>query len=107
MKLASGLFKASDGLVMYDGVDIKQLHTDDLSRSIGIVLQDVQLFSGSIRENITMGRQDINQDDLISAGKLSGLDDFVSKIPGGYDLQLSDGGKGLSGGQRQQDSPSS
>mgnify|MGYP003324038186 FL=1 len=101
MKLASGLFKASDGLVMYDGVDIKQLHTDDLSRSIGIVLQDVQLFSGSIRENITMGRQDINQDDLISAGKLSGLDDFVSKIPGGYDLQLSDGGKGLSGGQRQ------
>ena len=101
MKLASGLFKASDGLVMYDGVDIKQLHTGDLSRSIGIVLQDVQLFSGSIRENITMGRQDINQDDLIKAGKLSGLDDFVSKIPGGYDLQLSDGGKGLSGGQRQ------
>jgi ATP-binding cassette subfamily C protein LapB len=101
MKLASGLFKASDGLVMYDGVDIKQLHTDDLSRSIGIVLQDVQLFSGSIRENITMGREDINQDDLINAGKLSGLDDFVSKIPGGYDLQLSDGGKGLSGGQRQ------
>ena len=101
MKLASGLFKSSDGLVMYDGVDIKQLHTDDLSRSIGIVLQDVQLFSGSIRENITMGRQDINQDDLINAGKLSGLDDFVSKIPGGYDLQLSDGGKGLSGGQRQ------
>ena len=101
MKLASGLFKASDGLVMYDGVDIKQLHTDDLSKSIGIVLQDVQLFSGSIRENITMGREDINQDDLINSGKLSGLDDFVSKIPGGYDLQLSDGGKGLSGGQRQ------
>ena len=101
MKLASGLFKASDGLVMYDGTDIRQLHTDDLSRSIGIVLQDVQLFSGSIRENITMGRHNINQDDLINAGKLSGLDDFVSKIPGGYDLQLSDGGKGLSGGQRQ------
>ena len=101
MKLASGLFKASDGLVMYDGTDIRQLHTDDLSRSIGIVLQDVQLFSGSIRENITMGRHNINQDDLMNAGKLSGLDDFVSKIPGGYDLQLSDGGKGLSGGQRQ------
>ncbi len=101
MKLASGLFKSSDGLVMYDGVDIKQLHTDDLSKSIGIILQDVQLFSGSIRENITMGREDINQDDLIIAGKLSGLDDFVTKIPGGYDLQLSDGGKGLSGGQRQ------
>ena len=101
MKLASGLFKASDGLVMFDGVDIRQLHTDDLSRSIGIVLQDVQLFSGTIRDNILMGRIDISQDDLVNAGKLSGLDEFVSKIPGGYDLRLSDGGKGLSGGQRQ------
>ena len=101
MKLASGLFKATDGLVLYDGVDIKQLHTKDLSRSIGIVLQDVQLFSGTVRENITMGREDISQDDLIEAGKLSGLDGFISKIPGGYDLQLLDGGKGLSGGQRQ------
>ena len=101
MKLASGLFKASDGLVMYDGVDIRQLHTDDLSRSVGIVLQDVQLFSGSVRENITMGRKEISQEDLVEAGKLSGLDEFISKIPGGYDLQLSDGGKGLSGGQRQ------
>ena len=101
MKLASGLFKASDGLVLYDGVDIRQLHTKDLSRSIGIVLQDVQLFSGTIRDNITMGREDISQENLVEAGKLSGLDEFISKIPGGYDLQLLDGGKGLSGGQRQ------
>lgn len=101
MKLASGLFKASDGLVMYDGVDIKQLHTEDLSSSVGIVLQDVQLFSGTVRENITMGRENISQEDLVQAGKLSGLDEFISKIPGGYDLLLSDGGKGLSGGQRQ------
>ena len=101
MKLASGLFKASDGLVMYDGVDIKQLHTEDLSSSVGIVLQDVQLFSGTVRENITMGREKISQEDLVQAGKLSGLDEFISKIPGGYDLLLSDGGKGLSGGQRQ------
>jgi len=101
MKLASGLFKATDGLVLYDGVDIRQLHTKDLSRSIGIVLQDVQLFSGTIRDNITMGREDISQENLVEAGKLSGLDEFISKIPGGYDLQLLDGGKGLSGGQRQ------
>jgi len=101
MKLASGLFKASDGLVMYEGVDIKQMHTEDLSKNIGIVLQDVQLFSGSVRENITMGRQGIKEEDLLEAGKLSGLDEFISKIPGGYDLQLADGGKGLSGGQRQ------
>ena len=101
MKLASGLFKATDGLVMYEGVDIRQMHTDDLSNNIGIVLQDVQLFSGSVRENITMGRDDISEQDLLNAGKLSGLDEFISKVPGGYDLQLSDGGKGLSGGQRQ------
>ena len=101
MKLASGLFKATDGLVLYDGVDIRQLHTKDLSRSIGIVLQDVQLFSGTVRDNITMGREDISQENLVEAGKLSGLDEFISKIPGGYDLQLLDGGKGLSGGQRQ------
>ncbi len=101
IKLASGLFKSSDGLVMYDGVDIRQLHTEDLSKSIGIVLQDVQLFSGSVKENITMGRENITQDDLVNAGKLSGLDEFISKVPGGYDLQLLDGGKGLSGGQRQ------
>ena len=101
MKLASGLFKATDGLVLYDGVDIRQLHTKDLSRSIGIVLQDVQLFSGTIRDNITMGREDISQENLVEAGKLSGLDEFISKLPGGYDLQLLDGGKGLSGGQRQ------
>ena len=101
MKLASGLFKATDGLVMYEGVDIRQMHTADLSNNIGIVLQDVQLFSGSVRENITMGRDDISEQDLLNAGKLSGLDEFISKVPGGYDLQLSDGGKGLSGGQRQ------
>ena len=101
MKLASGLFKATDGLVMYEGVDIRQMHTADLSNNIGIVLQDVQLFSGSVRENITMGRGDISEQDLLNAGKLSGLDEFISKVPGGYDLQLSDGGKGLSGGQRQ------
>ena len=101
MKLASGLFKATDGLVLYDGVDIRQLHTKDLSRSVGIVLQDVQLFSGTVRDNITMGREDISQENLVEAGKLSGLDEFISKIPGGYDLQLLDGGKGLSGGQRQ------
>ena len=67
---------------MYDGVDIKQLHTEDLSRSVGIVLQDVQLFSGTVRENITMGREKISQEDLVQAGKLSGLDEFISKIPG-------------------------
>ena len=101
IKLATGLFSATDGLVLYDGVDAKQIHSDDLSRSIGIVLQDVQLFSGSIIENITMGREGISQDEIIAASKISGLDDFLGKMPGGYELILQDKGNGLSGGQKQ------
>ena len=88
-------------MVLYDGVDAKQIHSDDLSRSIGIVLQDVQLFSGSIIENITMGREGISQDEIIAASKISGLDDFLGKMPGGYELILQDKGNGLSGGQKQ------
>ena len=79
VKLASGLFNATDGLVLYDGVDAKQIHNDDLSKSIGIVLQDVQLFSGSIIENITMGREGISEEDMMEASKISGLDDFLGK----------------------------
>jgi len=101
VKLASGLFNATDGLVLYDGVDAKQIHNDDLSKSIGIVLQDVQLFSGSIIENITMGREGISEEDMMEASKISGLDDFLGKMPGGYELILQDKGNGLSGGQKQ------
>jgi len=101
IKLSSGLFGSTDGIVTYDGVDTKQIHNDDLSRSIGIVLQDVQLFSGSVIENITMGREGITQEDIVAAAKISGLDEFLGKMPGGYELVLQDKGNGLSGGQRQ------
>ena len=101
IKLSSGLFGSTDGLITFDGVDTKQIHNDDLSKSIGIVLQDVQLFSGSVLENIIMGREGITQEDVIEAAKISGLDEFLGKMPGGYDLVLQDKGKGLSGGQRQ------
>lgn len=101
VKLASGLFGSTDGIVMYDGVDTKQIHNDDLSRSIGIVLQDVQLFSGSILENITMGREGISEQDIVDAAKVTGLDEFLGKVPGGYEMVLQDKGNGLSGGQRQ------
>ena len=67
IKLSSGLFGSTDGLITFDGVDTKQIHNDDLSRSIGMVLQDVQLFSGSVLENITMGREGITQEDVIEA----------------------------------------
>tara|TARA_B100001250_G_scaffold216320_1_gene185614 strand:+ start:1579 stop:3273 length:1695 start_codon:yes stop_codon:yes gene_type:complete len=101
IKLSSGLFGSTDGIVTYDGVDTKQIHDEDLSSSIGIVLQDVQLFSGSVIENITMGREGITQEDIVAAAKVSGLDEFLGKMPGGYELVLQDKGNGLSGGQRQ------
>tara|TARA_B100002052_G_scaffold131256_1_gene120474 strand:+ start:5916 stop:7616 length:1701 start_codon:yes stop_codon:yes gene_type:complete len=101
IKLASGLFQATDGLVMYDGIDTQQINNEDLSRSIGIVLQDVQLFSGSVYENITMGREAITMEDVVEASKISGLDEFLGKMPGGYELVLQDKGNGLSGGQKQ------
>jgi ATP-binding cassette subfamily C protein LapB len=101
VKLACGLLYPTEGMATYDGVSIKQINSKDLAKSLGIVLQDVQLFSGSVRENIIMGRDNISDEDIVSAGKLSGLDDFIGKMPGGYDFQLLDRGKGLSGGQRQ------
>ena len=101
IKLACGLFDANDGLVTYDGLDINQIHSEDISKFIGIVLQDVQLFSGSVKENITMGRKNISEEDIIKAGQLSGVEEFIGKMPGGYDLLLTDRGMGLSGGQRQ------
>ena len=101
IKLACGLFDANDGLVTYDGLDINQIHSEDISKYIGIVLQDVQLFSGSVKENITMGRKNISEEDIIKAGQLSGVEEFIGKMPGGYDLLLTDRGMGLSGGQRQ------
>ena len=87
IKLASGLFGSTDGLVTYDGVDSKQIHNEDLSRSIGIVLQDIQLFSGSIIENISMGREGINEEDIVQASKFQ-VDEFLGKMPGGYELVL-------------------
>ena len=101
IKLACGLFDANDGLVTYDGLDINQIHSEDISKYIGIVLQDVQLFSGSVKENITMGRKNISEEDIVNAGQLSGVEEFIGKMPGGYDLLLTDRGMGLSGGQRQ------
>ena len=101
IKLACGLYDANDGLVTYDGLDINQIHSEDISKYIGIVLQDVQLFSGSVKENITMGRTNISEEDIVKAGQLSGVEEFIGKMPGGYELLLTDRGMGLSGGQRQ------
>ncbi len=100
-RLVLGLYQPSEGQVLIDGADVRQLHPDDLRRNIGSVLQDVTLFSGSIRDNISLGDPAIDDAELLRLAKLSGTNDFVGQIANGFDLKLADRGDGLSGGQRQ------
>ncbi len=100
-RLVLGLYQPSEGQVLIDGADVRQLHPDDLRRNIGSVLQDVTLFSGSIRDNIGLGDAAVDDEELLRLAKLSGTHDFVGQIANGFDLKLADRGEGLSGGQRQ------
>ncbi len=100
-RLLLGLYTPRVGSVMLDGVDIRQIDPGDLRRNIGSVLQDVWLFSGSVRDNIVSGAIRPRDEDLIEAGHIAGVEDFVANTPGGYDLNLTERGEGLSGGQRQ------
>ena len=100
-RLVLGLYQPSEGQVLIDGADVRQLHPDDLRRNVGSVLQDVMLFSGSIRDNIALGNAAIDDAELLRLAKLSGTHDFVGQLPNGFDLRLADRGEGLSGGQRQ------
>ncbi len=100
-RLMLGLYQPRVGSIMLDGLDIRQIDPGDLRRTIGSVLQDIWLFSGSVRDNITSGATRTRDQDLIRAGQLAGVEDFVSRHPHGYDLQVAERGEGLSGGQRQ------
>jgi ATP-binding cassette, subfamily C, bacterial LapB len=100
-RLVMGLYQPTEGQVLVDGADVRQVHPDDLRRNIGAVLQDVTLFSGTIRDNITLGDPAIDDAELLRLAKLSGAYDFVGQIANGFDLKLADRGEGLSGGQRQ------
>jgi ATP-binding cassette subfamily C protein LapB len=100
-RLVLGLYQPTEGQVMIDGADVRQLHPDDLRRNVGSVLQDVTLFSGSIRDNIALGDAALDDAELLRLAKLSGTHDFVGQLANGFDLKLADRGEGLSGGQRQ------
>ena len=101
LRLAAGLYDPADGAVLMDDTDIRQIVPDDLRKNMAVVLQDVYLFSGSIKENITMGQAEISDEDILHAATVSGLQDFIGAMPNGYDLKLRDRGEGLSGGQKQ------
>lgn len=100
-RLIAGLIEPTEGAVMLDGVDLRQIDRSDVRRNVGVMLQETWLFSGSIRENLQMGFFEYDDAHLLEIARVSGVDDFVSVHPQGYDMQLKERGEGLSGGQRQ------
>lgn len=100
-KLILGLYEPGEGAVLIDGTDIRQIDPVDLRRNIGYVSQEPFLLRGTVRENITAAAPHADDEAILWAGRLSGIDDFLRQDPSGYDLPVGEQGQGLSGGQRQ------
>lgn len=99
--LINRFYDIDDGKIRYDGININKIKKNDLRRSLGIVLQDTNLFTGSVMDNIRYGRLEASDEECIAAAKLSGADDFITRLPEGYNTQLTNNGANLSQGQRQ------
>ena len=99
--LINRFYDIQKGTITYDGIDIKLIKKDDLRRSLGMVLQDTHLFTGTIMDNIRFGRLDATDDEVIAAAKLANAHDFIRHLPDGYNTNLSSDGASLSQGQRQ------
>ena len=99
--LINRFYDIADGKVRYDGININKIRKADLRRSLGIVLQDVNLFTGTVMDNIRYGKLDATDEECIAAAKLAGADDFITRLPEGYNTMLTGNGASLSQGQRQ------
>ena len=99
--LINRFYDIQEGMILYDGINVKGIRKPDLSRSLGIVLQDVNLFTGTVMDNIRYGKLDATDDECIAAAKLVNADSFIRMLPDGYQTVLSGDGSGLSQGQRQ------
>lgn len=100
-RLILGLYPPQDGLVMVDGTDVRQYDPVTMRAAIGTALQESVLLSGTVRENIVLGRAQVDDAELLRVAELSGTHSFMGQLANGYDLMLADRGEGLSGGQRQ------
>ena len=99
--LINRFYDIADGKIRYDGININKIKKPDLRRSLGVVLQDTNLFTGSVMGNIRYGRLDATDEECIQAAKLANAHDFITRLPQGYDSELTNNGANLSQGQRQ------
>ena len=99
--LINRFYDIEDGKIRYDGININKIKKSDLRRSLGIVLQETNLFTGTVMDNIRYGKLDATDEECIKAAKLAGADDFITRMPDGYDTMLTNNGANLSQGQRQ------
>lgn len=99
--LINRFYDIADGKIRYDGINVNKIKKADLRRSLGIVLQETNLFTGTVMENIRYGRLDATDEECIAAAKLANADDFITRLPDGYNTMLTNNGANLSQGQRQ------
>ena len=99
--LINRFYDIQDGKIRYDGININKIKKSDLRRSLGIVLQDTHLFTGTVKENIRYGKLDATDEEVVAAAKLANADGFIRRLPNGYDTMLTGDGANLSQGQRQ------
>ena len=99
--LFNRFYDIEDGKIRYDGININKIKKNDLRRSLGLVLQETNLFTGTVRENICYGKTEATDEEVKAAAILAGADDFISRLPKGYDTMITNNGENLSQGQRQ------
>lgn len=100
-KLVQGLYPLQAGIIKFDGIDIREIDRSSLRSNIGIVLQDNYFFYGTVRENLTLTKKEASMEEVIYAARMVGADEFIQKMPKGYDSVLEENASNLSGGQRQ------
>jgi ATP-binding cassette subfamily B protein len=100
-RLMQGLYPIQEGVIRFDGIDVREIDLAHLRRQIGVVLQDNFLFRGSVRQNLAVTKPDARFDEIVEAARLAGADEFIERLPQGYDTLLDENGANLSGGQKQ------
>jgi ATP-binding cassette subfamily C protein LapB len=100
-RLLLGFYEAQEGRILIDGVDSRQYDPSDLRAGIGFAMQDTDLFFGKLRDNIALGKPEATDEEILAAARLSGVESFIAGHPMGYDMPISEGGRSLSGGQKQ------